>query len=120
MIIGTASDNHENIVRDMKRHTSEVMHQQIMNHPQESRRKWMLPMMEIAGKANSNNAGWQFWQQNNKPIELQNIDMGRRALTYIHNNPIAAGFVEEPQHWLYSSALSYSGRAGLIEVKLLE
>jgi len=39
---------------------------------QESRREWMLWMMERAGRKNSNNNNFQFWQQHNKPIELLN------------------------------------------------
>jgi putative transposase len=120
MIFGTSGDMHENIVRDMKRHTSEEMKKQIKRHPKESRKEWMLSMMEAAGTENSNNCRWQFWQQNNKPIELQNADMALRALNYTHNNPVQSGFVENPEHWLYSSALDYAGRKGLVAITRLE
>jgi len=30
-------------------------------------------------------------------------------LEYIHLNPVAAGFVDAPEAWLYSSAHDYSG-----------
>ena len=73
-----------------------------------------------AGAANSNNIAWQFWQQHNKPILLQTKDMAERALNYIHNNPIEAGFVEEPQHWLYSSAQDYCRRKGMLDVIIIE
>jgi putative transposase len=119
MIIGTKGDKHGNIVRDMKRYTSEEMRRQVTNHPQESRKEWMLSKMESVGKGNSNNMGWQFWQQHNKPIELRDSDMALRILSYIHNNPIVAGFVEEPVHWLYSSALNYCRRKGLVDVCLI-
>ena len=42
----------------------------IKEHPQESRREWIVWMMERAGRKNSNNTDWQFWQQHNKPIEI--------------------------------------------------
>lgn len=113
-------NKHENIVHDMKRHTSEEMRKQITIHPQESRKEWMLSMMESAGKENSNNRDWQFWQQNNKPIELQNADMALRALNYTHNNPVQAGFFEHPEHGLYSSALAYAGRKGILDITRLE
>jgi hypothetical protein len=41
-------------------------------------------------------------------------------LNYTHNNPVQAGFVENPEHWLYSSALDYTGRKGLITITHLE
>ena len=32
-----------------------------------------------------------------------------QRLNYIHNNPVVAGFVEEPTAWLHSSARDYAG-----------
>jgi len=120
LIIGSEIMPLEHILRDMKRHTSEKLHELIENHPQESRKKWMLSMFEQAGINNSNNRRWQFWQQNNKPILLRNQEMTMRTLNYIHNNPVISGFVEEPCHWIYSSALDYSGRQGFLNIRLLE
>lgn len=46
--------------------------------------------------------------------------MMEQKLDYIHNNPVKAGFVENPEDYLYSSARDYSGRQGLIKVILIE
>lgn len=48
MIIGSHADKLERIMQNMKRHTSEELHKAIRNNPQESRREWMLLMMEKA------------------------------------------------------------------------
>jgi REP element-mobilizing transposase RayT len=119
LIIGSGTNLLPNIIRDTKRHSSEQLRKAITNHTQESRKEWMIPLFLNSGKKNSNNISWQLWQQNNKPILLQNEEMALRALNYIHNNPVVAGFVEEPQHWLYSSALDYNGRKGLLDIKVL-
>ena len=38
-----------------------------------------------------------------------------------HNNPVKAGFVEEPAHWVYSSVGDYlADRKGLLGILLLE
>ncbi len=42
--------------------------------------------------------------------------MLRQKLEDIHNNPVKRGFVDDPEHWRWSSARCYAGRAGLIEV----
>jgi REP element-mobilizing transposase RayT len=55
MIIGSHADRLERIMQNMKRHTSEKLHEAIIHNPAESRREWMLWMMEWAGKKNSNN-----------------------------------------------------------------
>ena len=43
-----------------------------------------------------------------------------QKLAYIHNNPVEAGIVDEPESYLYSSARDYAGRAGLIEINFIE
>jgi hypothetical protein len=40
----------------------------------------------------------------------------REKLDYIHQNPVKRGYVDEPEHWRYSSACNYAGRKGLVEV----
>ncbi|MGZ3871930.1 MAG: hypothetical protein ACXVJD_03375 [Mucilaginibacter sp.] len=42
-----------------------------------------------------------------------------QKLDYLHNNPVAAGWIDEPEHYLYSSARDYAGGKGLIDVLLL-
>ena len=40
-------------------------------------------------------------------------------LNYIHQNPVRAGIVADAEHYLYSSAMDYTGRKGLIDVELM-
>ncbi len=119
MIISSEENKLEDIIRDMKSHTSTTMRKQITENATESRREWMLWMMERAGKKNGNNNDWQFWQQHNKPIQLLNDEMFHQKLTYIHNNPVEAGFVEKAEDWLYSSAGNFYGKKGLIELSYI-
>ena len=62
MIIGSKGNELSNIIRDLKRHTSEKLHAAILAHPHESRREWMLWMMERAAATTSNSAKFQLWQ----------------------------------------------------------
>jgi len=72
-------------------------------------------------RQNAFNKDWQFWQQNNHPIQLSAHEMLMQRLHYIHNNPVAAGFVTEPEHWKWSSAHDYSGgKQGLIKIIMIE
>ncbi|HVS90706.1 MAG TPA: transposase [Mucilaginibacter sp.] len=70
MIIGTHGESLENIMRGMKKHTSLQLKQCVREHPAESRREWMLALMQEAGKQNSQNTGFQLWQQDNHTIAL--------------------------------------------------
>jgi putative transposase len=95
MIISSSKNKLEDIVRDMKSHTSNQLKKKITENNQESRREWMLWMMQRAGKLNNNNKDWQFWQQNNKPLEINNERMYVEVVHYIHQNPVVSGFVYE-------------------------
>ena len=116
MIIGSKKNKLEDIVRDMKKHTSIELKAAIKNNIQESRKEWILWMMERAGNINSNNIDWQFWQQHNKPLEIKDQVMFDTTLAYIHQNPVVAGFVINPEDWKYSSARDFCGRKGLVEL----
>ncbi len=116
MIIGTNDNNMQDIMRDFKSYTSHTLKEIISKHETESRKEWMLWMMERAGKQNINNNKWQFWQQDNHPIELFNNEMQDQKLSYIHENPMKAGFVDEASAWLYSSARDYEGKRGLLDI----
>jgi REP element-mobilizing transposase RayT len=120
MIIGTKSKNMQGIIRDMKSFTSRKIKEEIKTHPQESRRAWLLQMFEKAGLNNVNNKNWQLWQQDNQPVELWDNYMIENKLDYLHNNPVEAGYVYEPENYVYSSALDYAGQKGLIEIECLE
>jgi len=119
LIISSEHGNLSDIMRDMKRHTSKKILALMEDDIQESRREWMLWMFGRAGKKNSNNEKYQFWQQHNHPIELVSTEMIMQRLNYLHNNPVESGAVDEAQNYLYSSARDYCGVKGLLPVILV-
>ncbi|HOZ81900.1 MAG TPA: transposase [Bacteroidia bacterium] len=108
------------IMRDLKKFTAYKNIGAIMESPQESRREWMFKLFKQAGENNSNNTNWQFWQQDNHPIELTDATMQEQRLNYIHENPVRAGFVYKAEDYVYSSACDYGGTKGLLDLLLLE
>lgn len=120
LVIRTRKEPLEGIMRDLKSHTSREILKNIKENPQESRREWMLWMFERAGVKNSNNEKSQFWQQNNRPAELNRepFDLDQ-SLRYIHENPVEAGLVSDAEDYNYSSAMDYAGEKGLVKVELL-
>ena len=104
------------LIRDFKGYTARKLIKAIQDNPQESRKEWLLLMMEQAGKINSNVKERQFWQQHNKPIELWSSKVINQKIKYIHANPVKAGFVTEPEDWKYSSARNYSDDNTVIRI----
>lgn len=116
LIIRAKEQNPEIVLGRFKEFTSKKLVEQIKENPQESRKEWLLWMFERAGSKSSNVSKYQFWQHHNKPIELWSPEVIDQKVDYIHKNPVVAGFVNEPWHWRYSSALDYSGSKGLLEI----
>lgn len=116
LIFRAKENNPGELLKSLKTFTSKQLQLLIEENPQESRKEWLLWMMERAGSKNSNVKNRQFWQQNNKPLELWSSEVIDQKLEYINLNPVESGFVTEPHHWKYSSALDYSGGKGLLEI----
>ena len=118
-LIASAEENGQfslsDILRDFKKFTSKAVVQKIIEIP-ESRRKWLLDRFEFAGRYNKKIEYYKFWQDGNEPKEIYSSDFLQQKLAYIHNYPVRAGWVIEPQHYKYSSAIDYSGGKGLIDV----
>lgn len=108
LIFRSAEADPSGLIRDFKGFTSRKMLKTIEENAQESRKEWLLWMFEKAAKKNSNVKNRQFWQQNNKPIELWSLKVFEQKLNYIHNNPVISGFVTNPVDWKYSSARNYA------------
>jgi putative transposase len=104
------------ILRDFKKYTSKQIIQTIKDNPKESRRDWMLKIFEQAGAENSRNKNYQFWRQDNHPMEVYSLKFISQKLQYIHENPVEAGFVEKAEDYKYSSAKNYNNKKGLLEV----
>jgi REP element-mobilizing transposase RayT len=105
----------ELLLGDFKRFTSKEVVKAIKENPGESRKEWLLEQFKKAGASSSNVEEFQFWQHNNKPIELWSNKVLFEKINYIHNNPVDEGLVYYPQDYVYSSAKDYAGDEGLIK-----
>jgi REP element-mobilizing transposase RayT len=107
------------IIRDFKKYTSKKILKAIEDNTGESRKEWMISLFRKAGEGNANNKVYQFWQQDNHPIVLYSNAVIDQKLDYIHENPVKAGIVLQPEDYLYSSARNYAGLDYVIHVELL-
>ena len=58
----------------------------------------------------------QLWTHENHAVEMFTNDMLDSRLNYIHENPFRAGWVRNPEDYLYSSARNYADMESLIEI----
>jgi len=95
---GTLSDT----IRDFKKFTATQIIEAIKNEP-ESRREWMFHRFEWNASQNKRSSN-QFWTHENHPESIFTLDFFNQKLNYIHQNPVRAGWVEQPEEYIYSSA----------------
>ena len=105
-----------NIVRDFKKYTSKQILTELETDTQESRRQWMLNRFQYAGSNDKKIMNYRFWQDGYHPELIYSHDFYRQKLNYIHNNPVRQETVASPEDYLYSSAVDYAGRKGLLNV----
>jgi putative transposase len=92
------------LIRDFKSFSAKRFFELILQNPQESRKEWMEMIFKYHGKGTKQNKEFSFWQKTSHPVALWSVEVTKQKEAYIHQNPVRAGFVSEPQDWRLSSA----------------
>jgi len=109
------------IIRDFKKFTAKkILH--LMETEPESRKVWLLRKFKYAGQRIKRVSKYKFWKDGNHAILLEpnQPKMIDQKLDYIHQNPVRALIVENPEDYIFSSAKDYSGEKGYVKVELLD
>lgn len=107
------------IIRDFKKFTAKKIIDRIIHEP-ESRREWMVYRFEHNAKYKKQNPKYMFWEKDNHAVLLDTNEMMDQRLNYIHQNPVGAGIVDDPHHYLFSSARDYAGKKGLLNIEFIQ
>ncbi len=111
------------ILRDFKKFTAKKILAEIKegkNKEYESRREWLLHRFRYRARTAPGNRQHQFWQSDNHPIFLVSTPVIAQKVDYIHNNPVVEGWVDQPEHFIYSSASNYVYGKGILEVEVMD
>ncbi|HFU77706.1 MAG TPA: transposase [Epsilonproteobacteria bacterium] len=79
----------------------------------------LLKQFAFHKKAHRKENSYQIWEEGFHPKLIQSEKMMFEKVNYIHQNPVKRGYIDEAEHWRYSSARDYSGVDGLLEVERL-
>jgi hypothetical protein len=80
----------------------------IETNQRESRKDWLMYLFKYFAKFNKQYYKHHFWQYSNHPTSVNSAKIFKQKEDYIHQNPVRAGLVLEPHHWIYSSACADS------------
>jgi putative transposase len=92
------------IIQSLKRHTAK----QIVSKLQTQKKQWLLNQLSFYKKKHKAQSKYQVWQEGFHPQLIENEEMFIQKLEYIHYNPVRRGYVDNPEHWRYSSARNYA------------
>lgn len=105
-------------IQDFKKFTARKILHSLENESIESRAEWILQILKEKGIRQSRITNYKFWKDGLHAIEIESNDFFEQKLHYIHQNPVEALIVEEPEDYLFSSGRDYAGRKGLVKVDL--
>lgn len=107
------------IIRDFKKFTSKQVIRNIQEES-ESRRDWMLKYFEDACYRLKRDQKYKVWQDGYHAELLLSEKFVLQKIQYTHNNPVKERIVVKPEEYVYSSARTYAGLEGELEVVIID
>ena len=105
LLVRSAPGKLSDTIRDFKKYTAGAILELIRNKAEpESRREWMLHRFEWNAAQNQRSSDSQLWTHENHAEAIISEKFFNQKLKYIHENPVRAGWVEQPEDYVYSSA----------------
>jgi putative transposase len=90
------------LLRDFKKYTSTRIRKQLEKNSKFDTIERLR--MNAEGKKNQ---VFKLWMERFDDLVIENDKTLQIKIDYIHNNPVKAGFVDQPEKWKYSSARNY-------------
>lgn len=119
-LIARAKTNYHlsEIIRDFKKFTSKEIVGFIQTIP-ESRREWLLHKFEYHAHSTGRAENYKMWSDDNHTICLEGSHLFAQKLDYIHQNPVKQMIVANAEDYIFSSAVDYAGKKGMVDVLVL-
>ncbi|WP_339866194.1 transposase [uncultured Algoriphagus sp.] len=105
-------------LQDFKKFTAKKILASLEKESIESRASWILKAFKEKGASQSRITNYKFWMDGLHAVAVESNHFMEQKLHYIHQNPVEAMIVEDPEEYLFSSARDYAGRKGLVKVEL--
>ncbi|MBT3301454.1 MAG: transposase [Bacteroidetes bacterium] len=107
------------ILRDFKRFTSIKIAKEIESSNSDKDQK-ALKVFSKRAEELKRIKKYKIWQDGNHPVELYTNKMLDDRLNYLHENPVKSSLMSIAEDYAYSSAKTYCGEKGQLEIELIE
>jgi len=104
-------------IRDFKKFTAYKILEAVQQEP-ESRRDRLLHRFAWNAASPQRNHQYQVWTHENHAVAISSQTFFKQKLDYMHQNPVRAGWVEQEEDWLDSSAGYLLGKRKISAVPL--
>ena len=108
-----SSDDLHKSMQSFKQYTAK----QILDMLKRENVKTILEQLMLYKKAHHKEKTYQVWEEGYQPKLIKNDAMMIQKINYIDNNPVKRGYVDEAEHWRYSSTRDYEGIKGLVDIE---
>ncbi len=105
----------DDLSRDMQRFKAYTA-KQIIIHIEKNNVIQLLDLLTLFKRSYKTESKYQVWEEGNHPQLIESEAVMRQKLDYMHQNPVKRGYVDQAEHWRYSSARNYADQEGLIDV----
>jgi len=92
------------VLRDLKSVSAKQILRAIAEHPEETRKEWLLRLFQFFANRYQHDSEHHFWQFGNQPIDLEKIAKKDLALPSPLESLLREKIVDRPEHYIYCSA----------------
>jgi putative transposase len=104
-IIASSKKRHiSTILREFKNGTAKQVLKSIAENPEEKRKEWLMRLFHFFTNRYQTDAEHHFWQFGNHPVILDSAELFQHHVKELVHTPVTMKMVDEPQHYIYSSA----------------
>jgi hypothetical protein len=92
------------VLRDLKGVSAKQLLRAISEHPEESRKEWLMRLFQFFANRYQHDAEHHFWQFGNQPVDIEKIVKKEKAIPSPIDKLLRGKWVDDPRHFLYCSA----------------
>ncbi len=96
-------------VSDTNRYFNGITARRVIDHLKENNHSQSLEKLKVASKKPREHS-YSLWDHHPNAFSINNEKTMMQKVNYIHQNPVRAGLVEQPEDYRYSSARIWNGR----------
>jgi putative transposase len=102
--IEAGKGNLPKVLRDLKSMSAKQLLRAISEHPDETRKEWLMRQFQFFANRYQHDSEHHFWQFGNQPVDIEKIvKKGKPAPSPI-DKLLQARWVDDPAHYIYCSA----------------